>query len=141
MPVLAAGFTLFFSGCDSVVRENQLSDKEKIKVLAVQNPFGSNRVEIPNAKGVFLGLKDCAIYRSVSQDNVILAWEKSLSKPFYPLGSCSRSEISVEDDYVHVFLCVLGLGAGGGCSAGGNYRTQDGTTWEKEKAGKWMREE
>lgn len=142
-PLLAcfAMTLMFLSACDSTIRNNQLTEKEKSKVLMVQNPFGANRVEVPQQKGLFLGLKDCTIYRSISSEGVITAWETSLSKPFYPLGICSRSELTVEGDYVQAFLCVLGMGAGGGCSAGGNYRTQDGRVWEKEARGKWVKEE
>ena len=108
--------------------------------MRIQNPFG-NRVEVPEAKGIFLGLKDCVVYRSISESNVILAWEKALGKPFYPMGVCSRGELTVNGEYAQAFLCVLGMGAGGGCSAGGNYRTRDGRAWEKETKGKWIKEE
>ncbi|MFO1520060.1 MAG: hypothetical protein U1F57_10420 [bacterium] len=138
--LLLLGSTLFAS-CRSAQDENRLTDLEKAKVLRVQNPFGANRVEVPGAKGVFLGLKDCEVYRSISEDNVIVGWEKALGKPFYPLGVCSRSEINANGEYANAFLCVLGMGAGGGCSAGGNYRTKDGKNWEKEGKGKWVKEE
>jgi hypothetical protein len=129
------------SACDSTIRQNRLSEKEKEKILRIQNPFGPSRIEVPEVKGLFLGLKDCGIYRSISESNVIVAWEKALDKPFYPAGICSRSDLHVQGEYAQAFLCVLGMGAGGGCSAGGNYRTRDGKTWEKEIRGKWVKEE
>lgn len=132
---------MILSACDRTVRQNRLSEKEKAKILKIQNPFGENRLELPEIKGRFLGLKDCNVYRSISEDHVIVAWEKALDKPYYPMGVCSRSELYAQGEYAQAFLCVLGMGAGGGCSAGGNYRTRDGQTWEKEIQGKWVKEE
>lgn len=139
--VLVLSLLPFLFACDSTVRQNRLSEKEKAKILMIQNPFGINRVEVPEVKGLFLGLKECDVYRSISEGNVIVAWEKALDKPSYPMGVCSRSELHAGGEYARAFLCVLGMGAGGGCSAGGNYRTRDGRAWEKETKGKWVREE
>ena len=40
-------------------------------------------------------------------------------------------------DYLYVYLANRAIGAGGGNTSGGNYRTKDGLTWEKRMDRGW----
>jgi len=70
-----------------------------------------------------LGIKNCDAY--IDRDG----WVKTINIPKL-LSSCSTQSFSEEGPYVKVRLCRTFFSAGGGC-VGGDWRTQDGSVWEK----------
>jgi hypothetical protein len=61
-------------------------------------------------------------------------------KPGFYLGftACLNQKIWAEGEYVRVYLENRALGAGGGNTSGGDYRSKDGMKWERQSGnGRW----
>ncbi len=50
---------------------------------------------------------------------------------YFFLDGCMEQSFSREGEYLKVYLVNRAIGAGGGNTSGGNYRTKDGVSWEK----------
>ncbi len=56
---------------------------------------------------------------------------------YFFLDGCMEQRFSREGEYLHVFLSNRAIGAGGGNTSGGDYRTKDGVSWEKHVDRGW----
>ena len=56
---------------------------------------------------------------------------------YFGLTVCTGHSIRLEEGYVQVMLANRAIGAGGGNTSGGYYRSRDGLTWEKETRTGW----
>ncbi|MBM3763884.1 MAG: hypothetical protein FJW32_00710 [Acidobacteria bacterium] len=56
---------------------------------------------------------------------------------YFFLDGCMEQNFSRDADYLYVYLSNRAIGAGGGNTSGGNYRTNDGLTWEKRMDRGW----
>lgn len=131
---------LLVSGCKDDIEKMELSEKEKARVIQIQNPFGVNLIRfsvLGEKEPVSLGMKDCKIYRAKNEQGVVTGWEQSLNAIYLSFTACTRQSIEYDGQYVKVFICEQAIGAGGGCAAGGNYRSRDGKLWEKLNGNKW----
>lgn len=137
-------FSLSVSGCKDEVEKLELSDSEKARIVHLQNPFGPQLIrftEVGEKGPVLLGLDNCKVYRAKIEQGVVLGWEMVL-KGFYPFfTACTQQSIEYDGHYARVFLCEQAIGAGGGCAAGGNYRSLDGSNWEEKKGNQWTKVE
>jgi hypothetical protein len=95
------------------------------------------RATLQGRPATFL-LLDCEVFMlEPSADNVQRT--KVLKPGFYPwFTACTGSSIHAEDDYVVAVLENRALGAGGGNTSGGTYRSRDGMKWEKRTAKGWL---
>ncbi len=89
-------------------------------------------------KPVAFLLLNCSVYLLDTTGRKIRR-TKVLSPGFY-LGftTCMEESISAEGGFVKVYLANRALGAGGGNTSGGHYRSQDGLVWEKLMDRGWV---
>ena len=82
-------------------------------------------------------LKSCKVYLlDLNGDKV--KQEKVLEPSFYPWFTvCAEQEMHVEGEYLRVYLRDVAIGAGGGNTGGGEYRSKDGRKWEKHTGKGW----
>lgn len=127
---------LLAAGCADDIEKMKLTEEERGRILALQNPFGSNLVRIGDAgeqAQVLIGLKNCKVYRAEPQQGVVTEW---VGLPeidgSYPIPSaCSRERIEYDGTYIVVAFCKTPIGAGGGCAGGiSPHRSRDGKNWE-----------
>lgn len=88
-------------------------------------------------KPVTFLLLDCSVFLIDAAGDAIQR-TKVLSPGFYfGLDVCTNQSIAVEGEFVQVYLANRAIGAGGGNTSGGNYRSKDGVTWEKKTGKVW----
>lgn len=88
-------------------------------------------------KPVHLALEDCEVFLVAPNGG---QREKVLETDFYPMFSaCQIQTASADADHITVELGRMAFGASGCCATGGTWRSQDGRTWERRVAGKWVR--
>jgi hypothetical protein len=132
---LAAALMLYF-GYDFFRKK---SPEEKLEALRKEvAPKGGTilRAELGGKPVYFLAL-DCKVFlldpaaEKVKQTKV-------LQTGFY-LGftACMEHSIQQEGEYVIAYLANRAIGAGGGNTSGGTYRSKDGIQWEKKMGAKW----
>ena len=82
-------------------------------------------------------LLDCKVFQlDASGDEVTRT--KVLSPGFYfGLDVCTGQSIRLESEFLRVDLSTQAIGAGGGNTTGGAYRSTDGVTWEKHTEKGW----
>lgn len=137
-------FLLLASGCTDEIEKMKLTKEERERVLALQNPFGSNLVRIngsEKSEPVLIGLQNCKVYRAEPEQGVVTEWiGVSEVDGDYPLPSgCSREQVSYDGEYVTIKFCKTPIGAGGGCAGGiSPHRSRNGKDWEVHvKGDKW----
>jgi len=82
-----------------------------------------------------LALEDCEVFFVAPGDKR----EKVLATDFYPMPSvCKVQKAAADADYITVELGRQAFGAGGCCATEGIWRSRDGKTWERRRAGKWV---
>lgn len=132
-------------GCKDDLEDMKLSPEEKVRVIALQNPFGANLVRLENALGgtdVLIGMRGCRVYRAEPEQGVVTEWQKVKevdNANFLAAGGCNSSGISLDSGHVYIYYCTTAIGAGGGCGGGfGHYRSVNGVDWEEQSKGKWV---
>lgn len=126
----------FVAGCTDEVEQMKLTAEERQRVLALQNPFGSDLVRIGASGGqevLLIGLKHCKVYRAEPEQGAVTAWTHVTEIDVaYPLPSaCSRERVQYDAEYVTVEFCKTPMGAGGGCAGGiSPHRSKNGRDWE-----------
>ena len=86
---------------------------------------------LPGKPTTFLVL-DCAVYILDASKEGDVARTKVVRTGFYfGLDTCTDQSIKAEGEYIIVYLANRAIGAGGGNTSGGNYRSKDGVNWEK----------
>ena len=104
------------------------------------------RVQVAGSDApMILGVHDCIVYKAITDNGEITRWKMVLRSDW---GSqyanislkCTRQSIRWDGTYVNVDLCAQGISeAGGGCAAGGNYRSRDGEhNWEISRGEHWL---
>jgi len=96
--------------------------------------FGPNliTVHLPGKSDpVILGAAGCKLYRARLAHQDIIGWDVTLAADWgatYPafMTACTRESLSWDGKYVKVFFCAQAIGAGGGCTNGGTYRSRTG---------------
>lgn len=133
---LTACFLL--TGCQDPIETMQLTDAERERVLALQNPFGEDLLRLTaqaGGKPVVLGLgPGCRLYRATLAQEVIIGWQRVDGVEGVNVfgSSCDRLRFDVTDGFVHFQFCSTAVGAGGGCGGGsGDYRSPNGLDWER----------
>jgi hypothetical protein len=126
------------------IAQRKLSDSEKARIFALQNPFGERYLRFAvqgQEQPVLLGLRSCQLYRARLERGIVTEWmEDSALNTFYPWwSSCSQESLRQEGQYIRVSFCKTPLGAGGGCAGGGGaFRSTNGIDWQKlEVSDKW----
>jgi hypothetical protein len=137
-------FLLLGTGCSDDIEKTNLTEEERAKILALQNPFGSNlvRIESSDRDGIVLiGLKDCKVYRAEPEQGVVTEWVRLPEiDGTYPLPSaCDRERLEYDGEYVTIEFCKTPMGAGGGCAGGiSPHRSRNGKDWEVQvKDNEW----
>jgi len=96
--------------------------------------FGKNlvTVHVPGkADPLILGAADCKLYRARYDHQDIAGWQVTLAADWgatYPafMTACLDESLSWDGKYVKVYFCARAIGAGGGCTNGGTYRSRTG---------------
>ena len=82
------------AGCSDEIDKLALTEKEKQKVVHLQNPFIQPVIELPttnNESPLIFGIKDCIVYKAKVIAGVIVEWQVIIEPDFYPFGhSCTR---------------------------------------------------
>ena len=82
-------------------------------------------------------LLDCSVFVLDTKGEKVER-SKVLSPGFYFwIDTCTDQSISVEGEFVNVYLANRAFGASGGNTSGGNYRSKDGVTWQKKTDKGW----
>ncbi len=79
----------------------------------------------------------CTLYLLDVTDEEIKRKEVLSTDFYFFLDSCGKQTIGVEGEYLRVYFHAQAVGAGGGNTTGGEYRSKDGLSWEKLTDGKW----
>lgn len=135
---------LLIAGCTDNIEKLKLSKEDRERILLLQNPFGSNLVQV-NTSGkdgpILIGLQDCKVYRAEPEQGVVTEWVHVPEvAEFYPLPSaCSRESVEYDGEYVTIKFCKTPMGAGGGCAGGiSPHRSRNGKDWEAlTEKGQW----
>ena len=97
--------------------------------------FGNNLivVHLPAQRDpLILGASGCKLYRARIEHEDVIGWDVTLAADWgatsYPqfLTGCTDESLSWDGRYVRVYFCALAIGAGGGCTNGGHYRSRAG---------------
>jgi hypothetical protein len=97
--------------------------------------FGKNLIvaHLPGRTDpLIVGASGCKLYRARIEHQEIVGWDVTLAADWgaiaYPqfLTACSNESLSWDGKYVRVYFCALAIGAGGGCTNGGYYRSRTG---------------
>jgi hypothetical protein len=134
--ILCALSLLLLAGCTDNIEKMKLNQEEKARILALQNPFGSNLIRLSaQAEGrpVLIGLQDCKVYRAETESGVVTEWVRVPEVDgSYPLpSSCSGEHLQFDGEYAIVKFCKTPVGAGGGCAGGIDpHRSRNGKDWE-----------
>ncbi len=97
--------------------------------------FGKNLIVVhlpEHADPLILGASGCKLYRARIEHQDVTGWDVTLAADWgataYPqfLTACMRESLSWNGGYVRVYFCALAIGAGGGCTNGGYYRSRTG---------------
>ncbi len=124
--------SLFSAGCSDDIEKMKLTEEERDRILALQNPFGSNLVRLNTAGeqgGMLIGLKNCSVYRAEPEQGVVIQWVRLPEiDGSYPIPSaCNRERIEYDGTYIEIEFCKTPIGAGGGCAGGiSPHRSRDG---------------
>ena len=135
---------LLVAACTDNIEKLKLTKEDRERILALQNPFGSNLVRV-NTSGkdgpILIGLQDCKVYRAEPEQGVVTEWVHAPEvAEFYPLPSaCSRESVEYDGEYVTLKFCKTPMGAGGGCAGGiAPHRSRNGKDWEAlTEKGQW----
>ena len=135
---------LLVAGCTDNMEKLKLTKEDRERILALQNPFGSDLVRV-NTSGkdgpILIGLQDCKVYRAEPEQGVVTEWVHIPEvAEFYPLPSaCSRESVEYDGEYVTLKFCKTPMGAGGGCAGGiAPHRSRNGKDWEAlTEKGQW----
>ena len=110
--------------------------------------FGTNLivVKIPGRSDpLILGADNCKLYRAKIEHQDIVGWDVTLAADWgasYPafMTGCLRQSLSWDGKYVRVSFCARAIGAGGGCTNGGDYRSRTGARpwWISEGPNEWV---
>jgi hypothetical protein len=122
--LLAAGFFLF----------RRRGPEQRLKELEKEGTVFQTQLQ---GKPVAFLVSNCSVYlldasgRKVKRTKVL--------KPDFYLGftTCLGQSIRADGEFVLVTLENRALGAGGGNTSGGFYRSRDGVTWEKKLGEQW----
>ena len=131
------------AGCSDEIDKLALTDKEKQKIIHLQNPFIQPIIELPtknNESPLIFGIKGCKVYKAKVIMGVIVEWHQIIEPDFYPFGhSCTRQKMTLlNNNELLIQTCTQAIGAGGGCITSGKYRTVDGIHWEREINSEWI---
>jgi hypothetical protein len=81
---------------------------------------------------LILGASGCKLYRARIEHQDIVGWDVTLAADWgadaYPqfMTACMRESLAWDGKYAKVYFCALAIGAGGGCTNGGYYRSLTG---------------
>jgi len=122
--LLAVGFFLY----------RRRTPEQKLKDLEWDGTVFQTHLQ---GKPVAFLVSNCSVYlldqsgRKVKRTKVL--------KPGFYLGftTCTGQSIRAEGEFVLVTLENRAIGAGGGNTSGGFYRSRDGITWEKKMGDVW----
>lgn len=129
---------LLWMGASYLFRKR--SPQEKLAALQEEvAPKGGEVFQTTlQGKPVAFLLIDCDVFLLDPNQEDGVGRTKVLQPGFYPwFKVCTGQSIKVEGPYVVVYLANRAIGAGGGNTSGGLYRSKDGVKWEKETSKGW----
>jgi hypothetical protein len=116
------------------------SPEEKLEALRKEvAPKGGELFQTELAgKSIAFLLIDCQVF-VLDPSGEKVKRTKVLKTGFY-LGwtACMEQSIKAEGGYIIAYLSNRAIGAGGGNTSGGTYRSKDGFQWEKKMAKGWL---
>ena len=133
---LAAGLVIFASY--SFFRKP--SPEEKLAALQKEvAPTGGVvfQTELQGKKTAFLLMK-CEVFLLDATAKKVKRTKVLRTGFYFWLTSCTGQSIEARDGYVIAFLSNQAIGAGGGNTSGGTYRSKDGVKWQKETPKGWL---
>ena len=130
---------LLLAGVPAYFSMRELSPEEKLLLLQKKvEPQGGVvlQTELQGKKMNFL-LLDCELFLLDSSGKEIDQTKVLRAGFYFWLTGCTGQSIRREGEYLMVNLENRAIGAGGGNTTGGLYRSKDGVDWEKRFGGKW----
>ncbi len=94
------------------------------------------RAELENRNLAFL-LMDCKVYLLTVAEGKVRREQVLRTGFYFGLTTCMGQSMRVEGGYVIAELSNRAIGAGGGNTSGGTYRSADGVHWEKKTGKGW----
>jgi len=137
--MMAGAGVAAFLGLWAYSLSNRSTPEQKLAALEKEvKPKGGEifQTVLAGRPMVFLML-ECSVY-IIDASGEEIKKDKVLSPGFYfGLDVCTDQSISAEGEFVKVYLANRAIGAGGGNTSGGNYRSKDGMKWEKKTDKGW----
>ena len=118
---------LLLPACASKPVPYAISDSDRQRFAA-----GLIDVAHPGRDPLIEGLSGCIVYKAQFDGQQISGWKAALGSDWgaeaYPgfMTACTKETIAFKRNEVVVYLCALAIGAGGGCTNGGYYRSRTG---------------
>ena len=91
-----------------------------------------------NGKPLVFLVQSCKVYLLDASAKRVERTQVLRTGFYFGLDVCGDQSIGAEGEYVNVFLSTQAIGAGGGNTTGGNYRSKDGVAWEKKTEKGWL---
>lgn len=129
-----------FAGLWMYAIATRKSGLQKLAALAEEvRPRGGQvfRTTLQGEQRVFL-LDKCTLYSLDVSDTEIERTEVLSTDFYFFLDVCGKQTIEMEGEYLRVFFSTQAIGAGGGNTTGGDYRSKDGLFWEKRSGNEWV---
>ena len=131
---LAVGLSLWVR--ETLMRKTPAQNIQRLE-SEVQGKGGRVFQTVLQGKPAVFLLLDCEVFL-IDASGKEVTRTKVLSTGFYfGLTSCTNQSIHMDGEYVFVDLANIAIGAGGGNTSGGSYRSKDGVMWEKSTEKGW----
>ena len=80
----------------------------------------------------------CSVYLLDFSSDEVKRYKVLRAGDHYSLEECTGQAIWMDGGLLHVYLENRAIGAGGGNTSGGTYRSKDGLGWEKRTGSGWQ---
>ncbi len=111
------------------------------KLQAFKKEISSGRGEIfettLQGKPLIFLLDNCELFLVDASGETITKTKVLRAGFYFGLDVCMSQSIITKGEYLTVRLVNQAIGAGGGNTSGGDYRSKDGTAWEKKTENGW----
>jgi len=137
--MVALGLVVY-AGLWAYAIATKTNGEQKLAALAAEAGSRGGQVFRTTLEGKPLAflLEKCTVYLLDVTDAEIKRREVLSTSFYFFLDSCSKQTMEQQGEYVRVHLYARAIGAGGGNTTGGDFRSKDGLTWEKLDGASWI---
>lgn len=130
--VWAAGF---WRSLDQIESQKVAQAKDGVEAKRLLQQALDQRKVLGPAGKFAVAFYDCDLYRlDTSQEWLPVALEFGADDTSVPTG-CRNAEAHLAEEYLMATICEQAVGASGGCSRFGVFRSLDGIAWERRRTG------